>query len=124
MVTVDEKLAFFKENGYWVEHGLLTPSEVAAVLEGMAGVATSDIKIPPLHSSSTTDVLWATDVLDPLMYHPKIMPFVQGVFGPEAMLCGTNWNPKGPNLTDPLPPGSDFNDCCGSDPLTLSQHWQ
>ena len=28
MVTdVDEKLAFFKENGYWVEHGLLTPPE-------------------------------------------------------------------------------------------------
>ena len=31
MHTMEEKLAFFKEHGYYIEHGALSPEEVATV---------------------------------------------------------------------------------------------
>ena len=38
MVSMEHKLAFFKENGYYVEHGALQPDEVARVIAGIEGV--------------------------------------------------------------------------------------
>ena len=35
---MEHKLAFFKENGYYVEHGALQPDEVARVIAGIEGV--------------------------------------------------------------------------------------
>ena len=38
MESMEHKLAFFKENGYYVEHGALQPDEVAQVIAGIEDV--------------------------------------------------------------------------------------
>ena len=77
---MEHKLAFFKENGYYVEHGALQPDEVAQVIAGIEDVG-----------GNSSDVFHHTEKLDLLCYHPNIFPLALRILGEGARLSGFNY---------------------------------
>ena len=52
---MEEKLAFFKENGYYVEHGALSPEEVAGVVAGIESAGGNGASV--FHKTTALDLL-------------------------------------------------------------------
>ena len=48
---MEEALEFFRDNGFYVQRGALSPAEVAAAREGMAVVARAHLAGGPLHAA-------------------------------------------------------------------------
>ena len=110
---MDEKLAFFRDNGYWIEHAALSAEEIEGVIDGMAAADLSGV------GGSSPQLLHRTTALDGLLYHPSVFPMVERIFGAGAHLCGFTWNPRAPQVSVD-PPAEDLND---GDPLCLARHW-
>ena len=113
MPTMDEKLAFFRDNGYWIEHAALSAEEVQGVIDGMAAADLSGV------GGSSPQLLHRTTALDGLLYHPSIFPMVERIFGAGVHLSGFTWNPRAPQVSVD-PPVADLND---GDPLCLARRW-
>jgi hypothetical protein len=109
MVLLEEKLEFFKENGYWIEHGALSEAEVAAVLAGATQIGSG---------GSAPKLLQDTKAFDALAYHPSVYPFAQRVLGGEASLSGLSYGDARPNATPP--PADPYAE---DDTLVLNRAW-
>ena len=106
---MEHKLAFFKENGYYVEHGALQPDEVAQVIAGIEDVG-----------GNSSDVFAHTEKLDLLCYHPNIFPLALRILGEGARLSGFNYGRAAPNDTEP--PADPYGDALGDDTV-LGRAW-
>lgn len=106
---MESKLAFFKENGYSVEHGALTREEVATVVAAIDSIG-----------GSSADVFHRTSALDLLAYHPNIYPFARRVLGEGARLSSFNYGNATP--TDTPPPADPYGDGLGED-MVLNRAW-
>ena len=87
---MDQKLAFFKEYGYWVEHDALSAAEIDLVLG-----ASEDAK------GSAPALVEDTTAFDALAYHPSVFPLAQRVLGDGALLSGLSYGDARPNATSP-----------------------
>ena len=117
---MEEKLAFFKENGYWVEHGALSAAEVAVVLGGPAGPSRP---APPRTSGGGStnhapELVLATTAFDALAYHRSVFPLAQALLGSGAMLSGLSHGNARPDATA-LPADAYAKD----DALVLDRAW-
>ena len=110
---MDDKLEFFKQNGYYIQHSVLQPSEMTAILNGLENAT------GPRGHNGNIELLERTAAIDPLVYHPSIYPIVRQILGPGALCCGLTWAPRAPK-TDLLPPRDDINE---GDPLCLARQW-
>ena len=106
---MEEKLAFFKENGYYVEHGALSPEEVAGVVAGIESAG-----------GNGASVFHKTTALDLLAYHPNIYPLARRVLGEGARLSSFNYGNAAP--TDKAPPADPYGDGPGED-MVLNRAW-
>lgn len=108
--TMDQKLLFFKKNGYFVQHDALSDRELHAVL--------STLEADGSPTGNDTKLLEATAAVDSLVYHSSVFPFVQRVLGPGARLSGLTYSPRPPNTQ--LDPPTDQNE---GDQLCLARQW-
>ena len=106
---MEHKLAFFKEHGFFVEHGALQADEVAAVIAGIEEASGGSVG---LHSGSS-GVFHKTEGLDLLAYHPNIFPLALSVLGDGARLSGFNYGRAAPN--DRAPPADPYSDAPGDE---------
>lgn len=113
---MDDKLEFFKQRGYYVQHNALQADEVSSILAGLAESETGT-----RGHNGDIELLERTTAVDPLIYHPSVYPTVERILGPGALCCGFTWSPRAPK-TDLQPPaeGEDLNEC---DPLCLARQW-
>ena len=109
MHTMEEKLAFFKEHGYYIEHGALSPEEVATVNATIQRVG-----------GSSSDVFHKTTELDLLAYHPHIYRLARRVLGEGARMSSFNYGNAAP--TDKPPPADPYGDELG-DETVLNRAW-
>jgi hypothetical protein len=110
MMMMEQKLAFFRDNGYYVEHGALRPEEVAQVTTGISKVG-----------GSSADVFHKTTALDCLAYHRNIFPLAQCILGRGARLSGFNYGTSA--ATDQLlPPVVPYGNGPGED-MVLNRAW-
>jgi hypothetical protein len=87
---MEQKFAFFRENGYWIEHGALSLAEVNEILLGVAepprartsGGSKDDERALP----GGPGLLHRTAALDVSVYHPRVFPLVQRILGDGARL--------------------------------------
>ena len=107
---MEQKLASFRDNGYYVEHSALRPREVAEVIAGIEHVG-----------GSTADVFHKTTALDLLAYHPKIFALAQRILGRGARLSGFNYSASA-TTGRPAPPAEPYGDGPGED-MVLDRAW-
>ncbi len=107
--TMEAKLAFFKENGYYIEHGALSAEEVATVNAAIAAVG-----------GGSADAFHKTTDLDLLTYHPNIYPLARRILGDGARLSSFNYGNAAPN--DTQPPADPYGDGPGED-IVLNRAW-
>ena len=127
---MDGELAFFRDNGYFVQHAALSTSEVATIVAAMAEEARrhpSEWQISkerrngrigaPSVGADAPHLLERTSALDALAYHPNVVPFVRRVLGPGAELSSFTYVHRFP--CDIQPP-QDLNE---GDPRCLTRQW-
>ena len=110
--VMEDKLAFFKANGFWIEHAALSPAEVARIL---AGVETASVA-----PSSNLPLLEKTTALDVVAYHPTAYQLAQRILGDGILLSGFNYGNAAPNSKQP--PADPYGDAPG-DELALARNW-
>ena len=123
--AMDECLDRFKESGYVVVHGALSPEEVVRVNDGIdADTRTHPdewvMEPRPGHDAVGRDapvLLERTDALDEVIHHPSVIPLVKAILGEGCLCSGLSYLRREPCLVDPP------EDVDGDDPLALSRIW-
>ena len=127
---MEEKLAFFRENGYVVLHGVLNATEVAEIVAGMAALRAarpSEWQVSearqkgigaPSIGGDAPQLLERTAVLDALVFHPAVVPFARRVLGLGAALASFTYVHRLP--CDIEPPLADLNE---GDERCLTRQW-
>ncbi|MDP6983728.1 MAG: phytanoyl-CoA dioxygenase family protein [Candidatus Latescibacteria bacterium] len=122
---MDDRLSFFKDNGYVVVHDALTTTEIATVNDGID----ADRAIHPEHwqmgprvgfdavGCDAPDLLHRTLALDGMVYHPSIWSLVRSILGEGTLCSGLTFMFRFPCDADPP------EDIDGGDPLCLSRQW-
>lgn len=122
---MEDLLNDFKENGFVVIEGALSPDEVARVNDGIAADEAANPKEwepgprPGFISvgCGAPELMHRTDALDHLAYPATVMPFIKGVLGDEAQFCNLSFLRREPCLADPPEDPDD------ADPIALSKNW-
>lgn len=109
METMEQKLAFFRSNGYHVEHGALTSEEVEAVNAAIGNI-----------SHGSADVFQQTTELDILAYHPNIFSLAQRILGHGARLSSFNFATA--TAMNQSPPADPYGDGPGES-MVLNRAW-
>ena len=123
--VMDEYLDHFKENGYVVVRGALSPEEVARVNDGIDANRAAHPEEWVLNSRRGHDavgrdapgVMERTDALDGVVHHPSVIPIVKATLGDGCLCSGLSYLRREPCLADPP------EDIDGGDPLALSRVW-
>jgi hypothetical protein len=122
---MDEQLKHFKENGYVVLHGALTPEEVERVNDGIDADARAHpeewvMRPRPGHDAvgqSAPELLHRTEALDGVIHHPLAVPLVRSILGEGVQVSGLSFMRREACLADPP------DELDGGDPTVLSRQW-
>ena len=126
---METQLDFFRENGYCVAHGALSPDEIDHILEGIAADTDANPDLwqisearrngvgAPSVGADAPELLRRTDALDGCAYHPSITPLVRRLVGPGALLSGFTYIDRHPCS---IPPPADLNE---GDARCLTRQW-